>query len=364
MRAKTAPIGDSDARFESGAAIVRRDGDSAQSTRTRFAMGLSSALHVLLAIGIVFFPAETPGQAPITEIMLVDPGDLPGSEGGAASAPRGLVMAPPIPASPSSVHDPEAVPAAADNPAPEQRFARAAAKGLVAPAPGAQSAFADRLHSRLAAMQSEATDTSPRMATMESSPVATSVLFRAPAGATGGGGSGGKAPVELRRGGQGSGTQSRGTGTSGSASARQESGSGEGFGGGLAEIATAGLPVESPTASAQSAPSAETTAQRTLAGALLAGPIADRSIVSYHRPQYPEWAKHEGIGGSVTLYFVVGPDGTVKENIMVQKTAGFEDFDANAVQALSAWRFAPLGAGRTGDQWGTITFHFRLRDAG
>jgi TonB family protein len=101
-----------------------------------------------------------------------------------------------------------------------------------------------------------------------------------------------------------------------------------------------------------------------LAGASIAGPIADRSIMSYTRPAYPEWAKHEGVGGSVTLYFIVRPDGMVKENIMIQKTAGFEDFDSNAVQALSEWRFAPLPAGRTGDQWGTITFHFRLRDAG
>jgi TonB family protein len=64
----------------------------------------------------------------------------------------------------------------------------------------------------------------------------------------------------------------------------------------------------------------------------------------------------------VTLYFIVRPDGSVKENILVQKTAGFGDFDDSARAALAAWRFAPLGAGRTGEQWGTITFHFRLKD--
>ena len=66
----------------------------------------------------------------------------------------------------------------------------------------------------------------------------------------------------------------------------------------------------------------------------------------------------------MTLYFVVRPDGTVKENILVQKTAGFGDFDDNARAALRAWRFEPLKNGRTGEQWGTITFHFRLRSAG
>jgi TonB family protein len=79
---------------------------------------------------------------------------------------------------------------------------------------------------------------------------------------------------------------------------------------------------------------------------------------------YPEWAKEEAVEASVTLYFVVRPDGGVKENILVQKTAGFEDFDESARAALRAWRFEPLRAGRVGEQWGTITFHFRLRDVG
>ena len=61
---------------------------------------------------------------------------------------------------------------------------------------------------------------------------------------------------------------------------------------------------------------------------------------------------------------MVRADGTVRENVLVQKTAGFEDFDEGARAALRAWRFQPLRDGRTGEQWGTITFHFRLRDAG
>jgi len=39
-------------------------------------------------------------------------------------------------------------------------------------------------------------------------------------------------------------------------------------------------------------------------------------------------------------------------------------FQDNARVALRGWRFEPLHAGRTGEQWGTITFHFRLRDVG
>jgi TonB family protein len=107
----------------------------------------------------------------------------------------------------------------------------------------------------------------------------------------------------------------------------------------------------------------ESDAKRVLADAQLTGPVADRPILSYGVPVYPEWAKEEAVEGSVAIYFVVLPDGRVKENVMVEKTAGFTDFDDNAVRALLNWRFAPLGTGATGEQWGTITFHYRLSDA-
>jgi TonB family protein len=108
----------------------------------------------------------------------------------------------------------------------------------------------------------------------------------------------------------------------------------------------------------------ESTARRTLAGAILMGPIADRSVLVHVTPDYPEWAKREAVEGSVTLYFVVRPDGSVKENVLVQRTAGFTDFDDNARSALRGWRFEPLAEGRTGEQWGTITFRFRIRESG
>ena len=108
---------------------------------------------------------------------------------------------------------------------------------------------------------------------------------------------------------------------------------------------------------------AETSARRVLAGAQLVGPVADRPVLHYEVPVYPEWAKQEAVEGSVTVYFIVIPDGRVKENVMVQKTSGFEDFDENAVKALITWRFEPLKTGMTGEQWGTITFNYRLSDA-
>ena len=61
---------------------------------------------------------------------------------------------------------------------------------------------------------------------------------------------------------------------------------------------------------------------------------------------------------SVRLYFIVLPGGEVKENVLIQKTGGYEDFDKNAIAALRAWRFEPLPG--SSEQWGEITFNYRL----
>ena len=45
----------------------------------------------------------------------------------------------------------------------------------------------------------------------------------------------------------------------------------------------------------------DTTAQRDLAGALLTGPVADRPLLVFHKPSYPEGAKDEGVQGAVTI---------------------------------------------------------------
>jgi len=129
-----------------------------------------------------------------------------------------------------------------------------------------------------------------------------------------------------------------------------------------ARIQKADVLVAPPTSDRpERAPAQTSDASRELAGARMTGPVADRPIVSYTSPDYPEWAKTEGVEGSVMIYFVVLPDGKVKENVMVQRTSGFADFDQNAVDAILAWRFEALGGGKTGEQWGTILFHYRLR---
>ncbi|MBN2070909.1 MAG: energy transducer TonB [Candidatus Krumholzibacteriota bacterium] len=95
-------------------------------------------------------------------------------------------------------------------------------------------------------------------------------------------------------------------------------------------------------------------------GIKLSGPVADRDLLQYDLPAYPEWAKKSGIESSVMLHFVVLPDGRIKENILIDRSSGFEEFDSGAKNALSGWRFESLPRGAVSEQWGKIVFDYRL----
>lgn len=300
---------------------------AATRVRTRKTMAVSAIVHALLLLWLgVLKPAM---RAPeLTEIVLLEPSDLaPAAPAGGSAAPgareeKGLAV-------------PHAM---------EARFTRTDPSATLEPE--RQSTVAeDRIAARLASLQQAERPAAPSIAVAG----ALSGILGAPAGTSGPlGGTGGE--MSLNRGG--------GTGQ-GVALPLTRGGSGTGTS--PAVVAT-GLPAE-PSAAGAPARGSESTTRRDLAGATLMGPVADRRVVQSITPIYPEWAKRDAVEGSVTLYFVVRPDGSIKENVLVQKTAGFEDFDDNARGALKAWRFEPLRGGRTGEQWGTITFHFRLREA-
>jgi TonB family protein len=95
--------------------------------------------------------------------------------------------------------------------------------------------------------------------------------------------------------------------------------------------------------------------------ALLKGPISDRPLLYFNLPEYPDWAKSEGIEVSVGLYFEVEPDGGVSDNILIEETSGFEDFDNSAVKALLSWRFEPASSQLLIKQWGRIKFDYRIK---
>ena len=306
---------------------VRRDYDVVRR-RTRITMTISICVHLLLMMWFTLVRPATQAAPELTEITMIDPGDLaaPAATAAASSGPEVKGMPQPS--------------------AREQRFQRARTDADIAPEPQTAAAAADRIAARLASIQSrEAASVSG----VASASLPTGVLG---SGAVSGGTLGnGAGPISLTRGGTSTGA--------GPALALTRGGTGSGM---SAAVVATGLPAASET----SAPARGegNTARRSLAGAQLMGPVADRPVLLYSRPVYPEWAKRDAVEGSVTLYFVVRPDGSIKENVLVQKTAGFEDFDENARTALRAWRFQPLTGGRTGEQWGTITFHFRLSEPG
>ena len=226
---------------------------------------------------------------------------------------------------------------------PALALRRAAPAAQPGDLPAPDVALSARLNQRLTTLQSAPAAVGSPM------PAMPSPGGGAPARLNEGPGTGGGAPIALRHGG--------GTG----APALELTRSPGGVAGAAPAMIADRIPERATTAPANAG---DASARRTLAGASLMGPVADRTILSRPTPVYPEWAKSEGVEGSVTLYFVVRPDGTVKENVLVQKTAGFEDFDDSARTALRAWRFEALRGGGAGEQWGTITLHFRLRDAG
>lgn len=91
----------------------------------------------------------------------------------------------------------------------------------------------------------------------------------------------------------------------------------------------------------------------------ITGPLANRSIVNKIIPQFPHWAKRQGVGATISLQFTVMEDGSVKENIIVERTSGSGEWDKMVIAALKKWQFASLAkTGVRHDQTGTITFQF------
>jgi TonB family protein len=299
--------------------------------RTHRSIGISTAVHILALLALLLIPKTQTQQETFTEITLLEPGQPDPGEPAAAPAAVGVRTATGAFATSET----------------DQRFERHALRAELKPVPVAEAAFEDRLQARLATLQSSVSSPAPGVA---NAPVP-GTLAGIPTQATLSGAGGNGHRIDLHRG---------GTGDGGPPVALTR---GAALGGGGSAMAPATL---APGKSVVSAPATESgaTLRRNLAGASIMGPVADRPILARTTPVYPEWAMRDGVEGSVTLYFIVKSDGTIRDGILVQKTAGFEDFDENARQALQAWRFQPLAGGRTGDQWGTITFHYRIREGG
>ena len=301
---------------------------------TRRSMGASFVLHCILFLLLGFYHAAGGESVGLTEITWVDEAMIAGV----------VDAAPPVAEKETKSAPVQEVKSVATREAQEsEHYERSLERGEVAPKPQSSRAVTDILDERISALQNDAKDSATRLASMVPPP---KVGIPAPAGvpspeSVGGGSS----PSSLRREGGPSGVGS------GPPSALKRAGTAPAR---AIPVAVAGAP---PTAAA-TPDAGDANKTRNLAGARIIGPVADRAVEKYTVPEYPEWAKREGIEGSVTLYFFVLPDGRVKENILVETTSGFSDFDSGAVEALLQWKFVAMPG--ASEQWGRITFNYRL----
>jgi periplasmic protein TonB len=86
----------------------------------------------------------------------------------------------------------------------------------------------------------------------------------------------------------------------------------------------------------------------------------DQPPVPYYRPapDYPGWAREQGIQGRVVLHVLVGRDGRVSRITVLRDVSGLTDA---AREAIARWRFHPAISGRNPVAvWVEIPIEFKL----
>jgi protein TonB len=59
------------------------------------------------------------------------------------------------------------------------------------------------------------------------------------------------------------------------------------------------------------------------------------------RPEYPEDAKRDRVGGRVVIQFVVDEDGHAHEFEVIEEVADYPSLSRSALDALEEWGFLP-----------------------
>jgi TonB family protein len=94
----------------------------------------------------------------------------------------------------------------------------------------------------------------------------------------------------------------------------------------------------------------------------ISGQISGRKILSVVSPEYSRTAKQKGWEGVVAVHFTVLPDGRVKDNLYHEQASAHRDLNQSAMAAIRQFRFARLpNEDPQIEQWGVITFVFRLK---
>jgi TonB family protein len=94
---------------------------------------------------------------------------------------------------------------------------------------------------------------------------------------------------------------------------------------------------------------------------IITGALANRKVLKKVIPPFPRWAKIQGVGATISLRFTVMENGTVKENVIIERTSGSLQWDQMVISSLKNWQFVALTKkGIREDQTGVITFQFVL----
>lgn len=91
---------------------------------------------------------------------------------------------------------------------------------------------------------------------------------------------------------------------------------------------------------------------------VISGGVKDRTILFQQLPKYPRWLEERGIEGNVSIKFVVLPDGSIKNNVYVEKSSGYSDLDDLGIKAIRTFRFVAIN--KQEEQGGIIVFYFKL----
>ncbi len=95
------------------------------------------------------------------------------------------------------------------------------------------------------------------------------------------------------------------------------------------------------------------------ASAGIEGPLGERGLLRCEYPRYPEWAERSGVEAEVRYRFWVSPEGAVVRISAIRKPP-YPSFDELGREALSHWLFEPITGSGAKEEWGEVTFIWRL----
>ena len=96
------------------------------------------------------------------------------------------------------------------------------------------------------------------------------------------------------------------------------------------------------------------------AGTALAGEVAATFDPGKCKAEYPKASLMNEEQGTVTMSFLVSPDGSVVES-KLEKTSGFKNLDKAAIKTISACKFKPgTKDGAPAQTWAKVDYAWKL----